>query len=111
MLISSLLGKIFIFFITAVSCFAIFSFVVEEYIKNEGIKAIAAVTVFLLSLFAGYSVAVDSFNSLPPKSASHRSVGHTGKGCCSRHGGVCGCGSGSIKCCDGTYSPTCECGE
>ena len=33
------------------------------------------------------------------------------RGCCSHHGGVCGCdeASGMIKCCDGTLSPTCTC--
>ncbi len=33
------------------------------------------------------------------------------RGCCSWHGGVCGCdeSSGMIKCCDGTLSPTCTC--
>lgn len=30
-------------------------------------------------------------------------------GCCSRHGGVCGCSDGRTKCCDGTLSPTCQC--
>jgi len=32
-----------------------------------------------------------------------------GKGCCSRHGGVCGCSAGRAKCCDGNLSPTCGC--
>lgn len=32
-----------------------------------------------------------------------------GRGCCSRHGGVCGCSGGRSKCCDGTLSPTCQC--
>ena len=32
-----------------------------------------------------------------------------GRGCCSRHGGVCGCWGGRAKCCDGTLSPTCQC--
>ncbi len=32
-------------------------------------------------------------------------------GCCSWHGGVCGCNAGRnrIKCCDGTLSPSCTC--
>lgn len=35
------------------------------------------------------------------------------RGCCSWHGGVCGCDeeSGMQLCCDDTLSPTCECGE
>lgn len=32
-----------------------------------------------------------------------------GRGCCSSHGGVCGCAGGRTKCCDGTLSPTCQC--
>lgn len=31
------------------------------------------------------------------------------RGCCSWHGGVCGCLNGRVKCCDGTLSPTCGC--
>ena len=30
-------------------------------------------------------------------------------GCCSHHGGVCGCGDGRKICCDGVASPTCTC--
>lgn len=30
-------------------------------------------------------------------------------GCCSHHGGVCGCGGYRARCCDGTLSPSCEC--
>lgn len=32
------------------------------------------------------------------------------RGCCSWHGGVCGCSSGGrVECCDGTLSPSCRC--
>ena len=30
-------------------------------------------------------------------------------GCCSWHGGVCGCQGGRALCCDGTLSPSCGC--
>jgi len=30
-------------------------------------------------------------------------------GCCSWHGGVCGCSNGRTKCCDGELSPSCKC--
>jgi hypothetical protein len=30
-------------------------------------------------------------------------------GCCSHHGGVCGCSGGRKTCCDGAVSPTCRC--
>ena len=31
------------------------------------------------------------------------------RGCCSWHGGVCGCKGGRALCCDGTLSPSCGC--
>lgn len=33
------------------------------------------------------------------------------RGCCSWHGGVCGCDSyaGRLRCCDGELSPSCGC--
>lgn len=31
------------------------------------------------------------------------------RGCCSWHGGVCGCTGGRARCCDGKLSPTCGC--
>jgi hypothetical protein len=31
------------------------------------------------------------------------------RGCCSWHGGVCGCKGGRVVCCDGKYSPSCKC--
>ena len=30
-------------------------------------------------------------------------------GCCSWHGGVCGCSNGRKTCCDGSASPSCGC--
>ena len=30
-------------------------------------------------------------------------------GCCSHHGGVCGCSGGRKTCCDGATSPSCKC--
>ena len=33
-----------------------------------------------------------------------------GQGCCSWHGGQCGCTPyGEVRCCDGTTSPSCRC--
>jgi hypothetical protein len=32
-----------------------------------------------------------------------------GQGCCSWHGGECGCQNGRDLCCDGTLSPSCTC--
>lgn len=33
------------------------------------------------------------------------------RGCCSWHQGVCGCQSGRVVCCDGSYSPSCTCNK
>lgn len=30
-------------------------------------------------------------------------------GCCSHHGGVCGCSGARQQCCDGALSPSCTC--
>lgn len=32
-------------------------------------------------------------------------------GCCSHHGGVCGCSGNTIMCCDGSASPSCRCSD
>ena len=32
-----------------------------------------------------------------------------GQGCCSHHGGVCGCVGLSVQCCDYSFSPSCQC--
>lgn len=32
-----------------------------------------------------------------------------GRGCCSWHGGECGCQNGRDVCCDGTLRPSCTC--
>ena len=32
-----------------------------------------------------------------------------GQGCCSWHGGECGCSDGRVECCDQTLSPSCDC--
>jgi len=53
----------------------------------------------------------------PPTSSNQGSVERSDdlifarRGCCSHHGGVCGCdeATGRIRCCDGTLSPTCTC--
>ena len=38
-----------------------------------------------------------------------RPVREAKQGCCSHHGGVCGCGGAKALCCDGATSPTCGC--
>lgn len=33
------------------------------------------------------------------------------RGCCSWHGGVCGCSGPRVQCCDGSKSPSCLCNQ
>jgi hypothetical protein len=44
-----------------------------------------------------------------PRSTPKDEVQEARSGCCSHHGGVCGCGGTNAACCDGTFSPTCGC--
>jgi hypothetical protein len=45
--------------------------------------------------------------------ASRRGGTFERSGCCSHHSGVCGCdgATGMQRCCDGSDSPSCRCGE
>jgi len=49
--------------------------------------------------------------NLLPCTQSHSDDQPNQRGCCSWHGGVCGCdsSSGRVRCCDGTLSPSCRC--
>ncbi|MEB3245676.1 MAG: hypothetical protein VKJ06_06805 [Vampirovibrionales bacterium] len=49
---------------------------------------------------------VDNLPKLPNLASASR-VSQTG--CCSFHGGVCGCAGASTQCCDGSLSPSCSC--
>lgn len=51
----------------------------------------------------GCVFAYNAYNNL----SSNQCV--AGRGCCSSHGGVCGCQNGRSRCCDGTLSPSCQC--
>ncbi len=73
----------------------------------------------LLLLSAGTSHAVSSVDLEEPRlpvgsvgkssSQPNYKTEHERSGCCSHHGGVCGCSNGRAQCCDGTLSPTCTC--
>lgn len=47
--------------------------------------------------------------TLPPCGNIANAVERYQRGCCSHHGGVCGCKGGRKVCCDNTFSPTCTC--
>ena len=53
----------------------------------------------------------DNIQGLDKRNTDNDSTDLARSGCCSWHGGVCGCDvvSNRIICCDGTLSPTCTC--
>ncbi len=62
---------------------------------------------FILAALLGVGLV---FAMAPAKDAAAApSEGPQGRGCCSWHGGVCGCVGSSVQCCDGTASPSCRC--
>ena len=44
-----------------------------------------------------------------PAPGPYHPIAPQGQGCCSWHGGQCGCEGNRVVCCDGTLSPTCTC--
>lgn len=57
-------------------------------------------TFMMLCLFAFLGLCPPAFGQEPLLA---------GRGCCSHHGGVCGCSGGRAQCCDGSLSPSCRC--
>ena len=65
---------------------------------------IAVLMMFSFSAFA------EEVTCQPPQSdTSITSERIAQRGCCSWHGGVCGCSAGVVQCCDGSGSPSCRC--
>ena len=64
---------------------------------------------FILSLVTAFNLGILGFN------LNHQNTSDVGqclmaqRGCCSHHGGVCGCYRGRTQCCDGSLSPSCQC--
>lgn len=63
----------------------------------------------ILTIFAAVSILAIGFVSLQPQKTVKINQCIAGRGCCSHHGGECGCSNGRSKCCDGTLSPSCQC--
>lgn len=63
---------------------------------------------FVFGILAMIGLGTQIYSSQIPASDLGQCV-IAGRGCCSRHGGVCGCSGGRSKCCDGTLSPSCQC--
>ena len=67
-------------------------------------------TLLALSLSFVFAFAVGRFGvETSPPSAMPESADLPNSGCCSWHGGVCGCNGGRALCCDNTLSPSCRC--
>ncbi|MCA9593401.1 MAG: hypothetical protein KC776_08820 [Myxococcales bacterium] len=60
-----------------------------------------------LAAFAAFALVALIVPSFAPVSAPSAEVAR--RGCCSHHGGVCGCSGGRAQCCDGQLSPSCGC--
>lgn len=60
---------------------------------------------FGVVIFVGFGIGLLSSHFLQ----NNNNLMFAGRGCCSSHGGVCGCTGGRSKCCDGTLSPSCHC--
>lgn len=69
--------------------------------------------VFVVSCFANEPININT-NQVQIESTCKQTIASNvdeieRSGCCSWHGGVCDCSGGRVKCCDGTFSPTCTC--
>lgn len=60
----------------------------------------------LVLTFASLAVVFFASPSVKPSGADLQAER---SGCCSHHGGVCGCSAGRAVCCDGALSPSCGC--
>ena len=70
------------------------------------ILAMLAICVISTSVvFAGETLS--EVKSIKIKTTAPQQISQ--RGCCSHHGGVCGCSGGGIRCCDGSMSPSCGC--
>lgn len=71
-------------------------------------KCIAAIIMVLFLVTASYAEHKPKAQR-QKSSVKKESVKKSGQGCCSHHGGVCGCSNGRSLCCDKTLSATCKC--
>ncbi len=65
--------------------------------------------VFALILFLFGIAPFVKFNKNSNSANAMCKIEDARSGCCSHHGGVCGCSNGRARCCDGSLSPSCGC--
>ena len=74
------------------------------------VRKMKTILIFSLLLLISMHVhAIELFTQSPYSVQSDYSDQLAQQGCCSHHGGVCGCESGRAVCCDGQFSPSCGC--
>lgn len=88
-------------------------------IKVRAILLAVSASLLILSCGVGYAatnsdneelrMSIEQPDNSTFKNQSNDLAAPEQRGCCSWHGGVCGCEDGRAKCCDGTLSPSCGC--
>lgn len=68
-------------------------------------KNFIVITFIIASAITILAITINNFNTEQNYNQEQVERG----GCCSRHGGVCGCQNSRAKCCDGALSPSCGC--
>jgi hypothetical protein len=76
-------------------------------------KGLLATVILLASVFAASAIATPVAFAAQCEPMWDAMASTEKSGCCSHHKGVCGCNNltGMQRCCDGTDSPSCKCGE
>jgi hypothetical protein len=87
--------------------------IVRKQDVNGGLGTMTRVLVLVSTLLIGWSGAVladaDQRSLKSCTTPLTLSGEPAGQGCCSWHGGQCGCSGSRVECCDGTLSPSCKC--
>lgn len=75
------------------------------------IRILGSMVISISILSASYANSVRTINPLSVTKCciGSKFVNLCKSGCCSWHGGVCGCENDRSVCCDGSLSPTCGC--
>ena len=83
--------------------------------NQEGVMKKIVILILFIALLSGF-ISLDSRSNPESRSTDSYFLSQADnsdqverRGCCSWHGGVCGCENGRAVCCDGTLSPTCGC--
>jgi hypothetical protein len=81
---------------------------IGKMVTGGGCLSVIIVNILLAILL---SIAIAYAQSSPKTSSQPETIIIEKSGCCSHHGGVCGCddATGRTACCDGTLSKSCQC--